>query len=740
MTVYPLKATFSSGELSPRLHARTDLQQYASSLATCRNFLVMRQGGLKRRRGLRFICPLRDETEKGRLIRFEFDEEQAYAIIFNDSKIRFATLGGQVALTPQNITGITKANPAVVTYSGSDTYANGDRVWITGVLGMTEVNNREFTVANVNAGANTFELSGINSSGYTTYSSAGTVAEIYEIASPYLESDVPNLKYTQSGDTIYLAHPSYAPRKLVRSSETSWTLSTIQFKNGPWLDEDEQGTYMTPSGLGGVTPAMTNNTTPSGTASDSASSANAYKAFDRTTTGATLTGVSTGYWAYDFAAAATKVADAYWIRSMRSGPGNQTPTSWTFEGYDGASWIVLDARVGETLWGFGEVRYYEFLNTAAYQSYRLNFYSNDGGVDSAIEELGIHESGDTQTAFNLTASATTGINGGAGFKTTDVGRVIRLMGSDAGTKNRKQSRLVLGARQRDAIAPGLWRWAVIDSRTSSTVVTVRLYGHALPDPSALTRWQMSSWSADDGYPFAVGFFEDRLTWARSLNEEKTLWASQTSDYENHGLSVPNEDTDGINVTINGGRLNRVNWLSELDGLVLGTPGGIRVMDAPDTAAPFSSTNIRQKLRSTVGGSTVQPLTVGSNLIYADRFGTHLHEFSFSQERGGYGARELSILSEHLFTATVSELTFQEAEDDVAFALVADGTFTAVTYEPEQEIVGVTQVVVAGGGLSDAVVESCVTIPASGGDDLYAIVKRTINGTTRRYLEYMAPAD
>ena len=73
------------------------------------------------------------------------------------------------------ITGITQANPAVVTYSGSDIYQNGDKVRITGVVGMTQVNNLTFTVANVNTGANTFELLGINSTGYTAYSSAGTL-------------------------------------------------------------------------------------------------------------------------------------------------------------------------------------------------------------------------------------------------------------------------------------------------------------------------------------------------------------------------------------------------------------------------------------------------------------------------------------------------------------------------------------------------------------------------------------
>jgi hypothetical protein len=77
-----------------------------------------------------------------------------------------------------SITGITRANPAVVTYSGNDNFSNGATVYIDGVVGMTQVNGNTYTVAGVNTGANTFQLSGVNSTGYTTYSSGGKVSVV----------------------------------------------------------------------------------------------------------------------------------------------------------------------------------------------------------------------------------------------------------------------------------------------------------------------------------------------------------------------------------------------------------------------------------------------------------------------------------------------------------------------------------------------------------------------------------
>ena len=83
------------------------------------------------------------------------------------TRVRVATANG----TPRTITGITAANPAVVTATGHG-YQNGDIVVITGVVGMVQVNNRAFVAANVSA--NTFELRGVDGTGFTPYVSGGT--------------------------------------------------------------------------------------------------------------------------------------------------------------------------------------------------------------------------------------------------------------------------------------------------------------------------------------------------------------------------------------------------------------------------------------------------------------------------------------------------------------------------------------------------------------------------------------
>lgn len=119
--------------------------------------------------------------------------------------------------TTRDITDITQDDPAVVTYSGSDEFANGESVRISGVVGMTEVNDRDFTVANVDTGANTFELSGEDSTGHTAYDSAGKVADVAAVGRGAFSAR------TSSGSTVVFAGSATKLYKYAQSAHPSWT-------------------------------------------------------------------------------------------------------------------------------------------------------------------------------------------------------------------------------------------------------------------------------------------------------------------------------------------------------------------------------------------------------------------------------------------------------------------------------------------------------------------------------------
>lgn len=247
-----IQNSFNAGELSSLMLGRQDVDKYASGLFVCLNAIPLTQGAWTRRPGTAYLHQCKHHNKLARLLPFQYSITQTYVLEFGEQYIRFFTEHGILTQATQSITGITKANPAVLSYAGSDTYANGDRVFVTGVVGMTQVNNREFKVANVNTGANTFELqdsdgNNVNSTGYDAYSSGGTVGEILEVATDFLEADLADIRVTQSADTLYILHPDYPPQTLVRSSATSWTLSDISFTDGPYDSVNTTTTTLTPS-------------------------------------------------------------------------------------------------------------------------------------------------------------------------------------------------------------------------------------------------------------------------------------------------------------------------------------------------------------------------------------------------------------------------------------------------------------------------------------------------------------
>lgn len=240
---------FTAGELSPRLDGRTDIGKYFNGCKTLENMVVHPHGAVTRRPGTKFVHEVKTSANATRLIPFEFSTTQTYILEFGNQYIRFYKDQGIITESDKTITGITQANPGVVT-SASHNYSNGDHVIITEVVGMTEVNGKTFKVANKTT--NTFELqdvdgNNVNTTGFTAYTSGGVANKIYEISSPYASADLFQLKFAQSADVMYITHPSHEVEKLSRTGHTSWTLADIDFVDGPYLDANATTTTFSTS-------------------------------------------------------------------------------------------------------------------------------------------------------------------------------------------------------------------------------------------------------------------------------------------------------------------------------------------------------------------------------------------------------------------------------------------------------------------------------------------------------------
>ena len=69
----------------------------------------------------------------------------------------------------------------------------------------------------------------------------------YEISTPYLEAELFDLKFAQSADVMYICHPNHEVEKLSRTGHTSWSLTDVDFTNGPYLDTNISTTTISSS-------------------------------------------------------------------------------------------------------------------------------------------------------------------------------------------------------------------------------------------------------------------------------------------------------------------------------------------------------------------------------------------------------------------------------------------------------------------------------------------------------------
>ena len=187
MKVTHLLSNFTGGELTPRIEGRVDIKKYATGCRTIENFQVMPHGGARKRSGTRFVVQTKNVSENVVLVPFQYNIEQSYMLVFGPGYIWFMKDKAPIVFALRTISSITQANPAVVTATAHG-FTDGQRVIITSAGGMVELNNRQFQVAN--ATADTFQLLGINSTGYTAYTAGGNVGQIVELVTPYTADDI----------------------------------------------------------------------------------------------------------------------------------------------------------------------------------------------------------------------------------------------------------------------------------------------------------------------------------------------------------------------------------------------------------------------------------------------------------------------------------------------------------------------------------------------------------------------
>ena len=333
-----------------------------------------------------------------------------------------------------------------------------------------------------------------------------------------------------------------------------------------------------------------------------------------------------------------------------------------------------------------------------------------GAINASDTTLGLSA---VSGSVTVTASAITGLNDDSGFISTDVGRLIRF--EDAANN---------------------WTWLKITAFTDTTHVTATVEGPDASATTAQTGWRLGAFSVSTGYPGVVTFFEQRLVWASTPTRPQSMFFSVSADYTNNAPTDATGDVlddSGFVYTIATDQVNTIRWMRAGKVLSVGTAGGEFIVSQGDTNSPISPTNTRVVRQTTFGSAAVTPPQVGNSVLFLQRSSRKVREYVYQFETDAYTAPDLAILAEHITETGIIDMAYQQEPDSVVWMVRTDGVLLGMTYERAQDVIGWHLI-----GGADAKVESVAVIPNTTGsaDDLWAVIQRTVNGASVRYIEFM----
>lgn len=268
----------------------------------------------------------------------------------------------------------------------------------------------------------------------------------------------------------------------------------------------------------------------------------------------------------------------------------------------------------------------------------------------------------------------------------------------------------------------------ITDYTNTTTVGAEVLSD-LGGTTATSNWQEGKWSDYRGWPSSVRIHEGRMWWAG----KNGIFGSVSDAYESYDETVTG-DSGAINRTIGSGPVDTINWIQSLKGLVLGSQGSEIVARASSLEDPLTPTNFNLKYPSNQGSGSVESVKVDKSAFFVNRSGMKLFGFDFDPQAYEYSAINAMELCPEIGYPGIVRMDVQRQPDTRIHCVLSDGTVAMLVYNKVEQVQAWIKITTNG------FIEDVVTLPASSGnldDQVYYVVRRTINGSTVRYLEKWA---
>lgn len=512
---------------------------------------------------------------------------------------------------------------------------------------------------------------------------SNTDGSVYELTTPYLEASLEGIRTLQSEDIMYILHPDYPVKKLIRYSTNSWALVDVDFIDGPFADVNtDDGHNITFSARNGMITLTSNKdiftaemvdgifkcgigcmriisvaNARSATAFVTASIDATYitrtlgaelcpvfTASGCTATASSITGMSNGSSA---SCNITTVANKEYLLAFTilSGVDCSTTKRIKVKVTNGAN-ILFEAD-----YCFGNESTWFYFNSSSYTSANIAFtYYGESGSTCGIDYI-----------------------------------TCRQDEPDAGMST--------------------------------------------------TQWAEGAFSEKNGYPVTGTFHEERLVLAGTAANPTTIWISTSGKYENFNMVDQEKATSAMQLKLAARKFDFINWIMSKKDLWVGTRAGIWRITPASSSSAISPTNVKASYENQYGSADMDCTVVDNVIIYPQRSGSKIRNIEYELATDSYKGDEISIFGEHILRdSPLRQWAWQQEPYGILWMVRDDGLLVGMTYMKTQDVLAWHRHPLRG---TDTV-ESIGTIPSyKNTDQVWVCTKRTINGQTRRFVERLS---
>lgn len=247
-------------------------------------------------------------------------------------------------------------------------------------------------------------------------------------------------------------------------------------------------------------------------------------------------------------------------------------------------------------------------------------------------------------------------------------------------------------------------------------------------PSPANAWTLESsvWNPLYGYPSCGALYEQRLVAAGSIRSPQTVWGSRSGlPYD---FTIGLNDDDGFSFALpSTGQINPIQRMASTSTLLPLTYGGEYTMEGGNGYA-LTPTNVKTRAPSVYGCNQVKPYRVGNEVLFVQRSGRKIRSLAYRIESDTYNAPDLTVLAEHITVSGIKDMAYQQEPRSLLWCVRNDGKMATLTLDRDEGVTAWTP------QETDGIYESIASIPSANGDEVWAIVQRTIGASTKRYVE------